>query len=365
MRRIATLSVLVGLVMVLVGCGRGDTADDDPTTSAAPATATTIAPAKTTISPAAASTTAATTTTDLSKFTVAGLTAHAIEFSDAYHRSWPDIDLALERFTNNAVFYDPADGDFIIEGKAVVPMLRGVAAYMAGVEPVMEEVFVSADGASFRALYGHGYWPPWSVEPADHPPVVGLDVFHFEGDAVTGLDIWFEDGTLGMLGFGCFAANGCPQLATIVDGYVTAWTSGDPSQIAALYDDNTAFTDSLLQIDAVGPEEISGIAEARFGEGDVTLEVVEIYAQTNGPDVPTDTDSEIGEVIAVGLHYRISSQSADFTSFESLTTFEFGTRQANGFTPHPEGLITHEEVFHKSDSLATVIPWPPISGWVG
>jgi hypothetical protein len=348
MSRSATLSVLIGLVMVLVGCSSGDTADDDPTTSTAPATTTTTAPA--------APTTAAATTTDLSEFTVAELAAHAIGFSDAYHRSWPDIDLALERFANSAVFYDPADGDFIIEGKAVVPMLRGFAAYMAGVEPVMEEVFVSADGACFRALYGHGYWPPWSVEPADHPPVVGLDVFHFEGESVTGLDIWFEDGTLETLGFGCFAANGCPQLATIVDRYVTAWISGDPSQIAALYDDNATFTDSLLQIDAVGPEEISGIAGARFGEGDVTLEVVEIYAQTNGPDAPTDTDSEIGEVIAVGLHYRISSPSADFTSFESLTTFEFGTRQANGFTPHPDGLITREEVFHNPDSLATIIP---------
>jgi hypothetical protein len=337
MSRSATLSVLIGLVMVLAGCGSRDIA-------------------RTTISPAATSTTAAATTTDLSEFTVAELAAHAVEFSDAYHRSWPDIDLALERFANSAVFYDPADGDFIIEGKTVVPMLRGFAAYMAGVEPVMEEVFVSADGASFRALYGHGYWPPWSVEPADHSPVVGLDVFHFEGDSVTGLDLWFEDDTLETLGFGCFATNGCPQLATIVDRYVTAWTSEDPSQIAALYDDNATFTDSLLQIDAVGPEEISDIAGARLGEGDVTLEVVEIYAQTNGPDVPTDTDSEIGEVIAVGLHYRISSPSADFTSFESLTTFEFGTRHANGFTPHPDGLITREEVFHNPDSLATIVP---------
>ena len=347
-RFLASLFVL----LLLAGCGNSDdeAADETPVTTAA------TAPATTTISPARTSTTVATITTGLSEFTVAELAAHAIGFSDAYHRSWPDIDLALERFANSAVFYDPADGDFVIGGKAVVPMLRGVAAYMAGVEVVMEEVFVSADGASFRASYGHGYWPPWSVEPADHPPVVGLDVFHFEGDSVTGLDIWFEDDTLGTLGFGCFAANGCPQLAAIVDRYVTAWTSGDPSQIAALYDDNATFTDSLLQIDAVGPDEISGIAEARFGEGDVTLEVVEIYAQTNGPDVPTDSDSEIGAVIAVGLHYRISSPSAVFTSFESLTTFEFGTRQANGFTPHPEGLITREEVFHNPDSLATVIP---------
>ena len=198
-------------------------------------------------------------------------------------------------------------------------------------------------------------WPPWSEEPAEHPRIIELDELHFAGDAVTGFDIWFEDDTLGTLGFGCFAANSCPNLATIVDRYVTAWTSGDPDQIAALYDDNATFTDSLLRIDAVGPEEISGIAEARFSQGDVTLEVIEIYAQTNGPDVPTDPGGNVGEVIAVGLHYRVPSASADFTSFESLATFEFGTRQANGFTPHPKGLITREEVFHDPDALAAFI----------
>lgn len=75
-------------------------------------------------------------------------------------------------------------------------------------------------------------------------------------------------------------------VATIADRCVTAWTSGDPGQIAALYDDAATFTDSLLRIDAVGPEEVSGMAGARFSQGDFTLEVVEIYAQTNGPDGP-------------------------------------------------------------------------------
>jgi hypothetical protein len=181
-------------------------------------------------------------------------------------------------------------------------------------------------------------------------------VLHFAGDSVTGFDIWFEDDTLEMLGFGCFAVSGCPDLAIIVDRYVTAWTSGDPGRIAALYDDSAMFTDSLRRIGSVGPDEISGIAERRFGHGAVTVEVLEIYAQTNGPDVPTDTDSEIGDVIAVGLHYRVSSPSADFASFDSLTTFELGTRQAGGFTPHPGGLITREEVFHNPDTVALVTP---------
>lgn len=61
-------------------------------------------------------------------------------------------------------------------------------------------------------------------------------------------------------------------------------------------------------------------------------------------------------MIAVGLHYRVSSPSTEFTSFESLATNELGTRQADGFTPHPKGLITREEVFHNPDSLAASIP---------
>ncbi|MCP3974115.1 MAG: nuclear transport factor 2 family protein [bacterium] len=348
--------ILLIVLLVLAGCSSGDTANDDPTTTTAPATTPTTPSATTTVSPTTTSTTPTTTTT-VPEMDVAESTARAVAFSEAYWGSWPDIDGALEKFADDVVFYDPADGDFVIEGKRVIaPTLSGFVAHFSDVGPVVEEVFVSATGAAYRLSLGHGYWPPWSVEPADHPRIIELDELHFAGDAVTGFDIWFEDGALGTLGFGCFATSGCPNLATIVDRYVTAWTSGDPSQIAALYDGNATFTDSLLRIDAVGPEEISGIAEVRFGQGDVTLEVVEIYAQTNGPDVPTDTDGNVGEVIAVGLHYRVSSPSADFPSYESLATFEFGTRQTNGFAPHPEGLITREEVFHNPDALAAFIP---------
>jgi hypothetical protein len=288
---------------------------------------------------------------------VAELAARASEFSDAYYGSWPDIDGALERFDDDVVFYDPADGDFVIEGKAViVPTLRSFVAYYANVDPTVEEVFVSANGAAYRVSLGDGYWPPWSVEPANHPRVVGLDELHFSGEAVTGLDIWFEDDTLEMLGFGCFAANGCPKVATIVDRYVAAWTSGDAAQVAVLYDNGAVFSDSLRRIDSVGPEEISGIAKRRFGRDVVTIEVLEVYAQTNGPDVPTDTDSEVGDVIAVAIHYQVSSPGADLASFDSLTTFELGTRHASGFTRHPMGLITREEVFHNIDTVARDLP---------
>lgn len=248
-------------------------------------------------------------------------------------------------------------GQRIIEGsRVIVPIIRLFAAQLSSVDPVMEEMFLSRDAAAYRASYGHGYWPPWSVEPADHPPVVGLDVIHFEGESVTGFDIWFEGDSLETLGFGCFAIEGCPEVGVIVERYVAAWTSGDPEEVASLYDDDATFTDSLLGIEAVGPDEIGDVAAGRFGQDDVTVEVIEVYAQTNGSDVPLDDDSDVGRVIAVGIHYRVSSPGADVAGFESLTTFEIGARQGHGFAPHPGGLITREEVFHSPDSLATIMP---------
>jgi len=283
-------------VCLLAGCGGSDDAANDETTAAP----TTTVPSTT----ATTTSTTAATTTSVPGIDGADSTARAVRFSESFWGSWPDVEGALEAFADDVVFYDPADGDFVIAGKDVlVPMLRGFVEYYATVDPVVEQVFVSGGAAAYRVSLGHGFWPPWSVEPVDHPRIIELAEVHFVGDAVTGYDVWFEDDTLGTTGFGCFAANGCPDLATVVDRYVATWTSGDPGHIAALYDENATFTDSFLQIDAVGLEEISGIATARFGQGDVTLEVVEIYAQTNGPDVPTDTNSEVGEVIAVGLHY--------------------------------------------------------------
>jgi len=349
------LSLMAGLALALSACTSGDTGAStsvSPTTIADPVTTTT---ATTTM----ASTTMATITTESAESAesdVASLEIRAVEFSKEYYDAWPAIDAALERFADDVVFYDPADGDFVIEGSsAIVPTIRTFAAYYSSINPVMEEVFLSRDAAAYRASYDHGYWPPWSVEPADHPRLVGLDVVHFEGDSVTGFDIWFEGDSLETLELGCFAVDGCPEVGVIVERYVTAWASGDPDQIASLYDDDATFTDTLLGIEAVGPDEISGVAAIRFGPDDV-VEVIEVYAQTNGPDVPVEDGSEVGRVIAVGIHYRVSSPGADAAGFESLTTFEIGARQDDGFAPHPEGLITREEVFHSPDSLATIMP---------
>lgn len=343
MRRHTAVYALAGLILVLSACIATDTRADS---SISPTSGSQPQPTTTPVTE---------TTNELSNMSVAELHAHAVEFSDTYHRSWPDIEFALERFADDVVFYDPADGDFIIEGSTViVPILRNFVRHFPNVAPVVAEVFVSADGAAYRSVYGHGYWPPWSTEPSGHRPVVDLNVFHFEGDSVTGFDIWFEDDSLETMGFGCFANNGCPELGVIVERYVTAWTSGDPDQIAALYADNATFVDNLNGIAAVGPSEISSTSRARFGQGDFILEVIAVYAQTNGPGLPTEADLDLGELIAVGLHYRVSSPNGDYAASDSLTTFEFGTPRTDGFTPHPQDLITREEVFHNPDTFANI-----------
>jgi hypothetical protein len=282
---------------------------------------------------------------------IAQLQVDAAEFSTSYHGAWPDIQPALDRMVADVVFYDPADGDFIIEGKAkVVPAILGFARFYSETEWSGEETFLSADGAAYRVAVAEGLWPPWLTEPASHPPVVELDVFRFEDDGIASFDIWFEDDSLEMLEFGCFAIDSCPGLRTVVDRYLDAWSSGADDAIAALYADDAVFTDSLFDIDAAGPAEIGALAEARFGPGAWSHEVVELYAQTRGPEPATEEQPDSGPVIAVGIHYRVSSADGA-TAREGLTTFELGTRQPNGFDLHPQGLITREEVFHDPNTL--------------
>jgi len=268
--------------------------------------------------------------------------------------SWPDNSEALSRFADDAVFWDPADGDYAIEGAArIVPILNGFTGYFANVEPIVNETFVSTDAAAYRTEIPDGYWPPWITEPEEHPPVVELDGFRFENRDVTNFDIWFSAETLGTFPFGCFAFDGCPQLDEIVRRYTTAWVSGDPKRIAELYADDAEFSDTLLGIDTTGSQDISGVADQRFGTGNFTLEVLEVFAQTDGPAAPTDAKPDIGEIIAVSIHYRIIPDSGG-PQLDSLAMFELGTRHSTRFETHSLELITRENVLHQRDTLAQI-----------
>ena len=59
---------------------------------------------------------------------------------------------------------------------------------------------------------------------------------------------------------------------------------------------------------------------------------------------------DIGEIIAVSIHYRIIPDS-QAPQFESLAMFELGTRRSTSFETHPLELITRENVLHQPDTL--------------
>lgn len=289
----------------------------------------------------------------LSSREIERLHQNATEVGDSYWGSWPDSDIH-ERLTDEVVFWDPSNGDFAIEGKATIaPMLTAWVRFYSAAEPSVERVMLSADAAAYRFAAPSRMWPPWLTEPPEHPPVVFLDVFGLERTTVTRYDVWLEDDSLEMLGYGCFAVDGCPEANEIVDRYLSAWTSRDRVQIAALYAGDATFTDSLLGIDVVGSEAIANLADERFGQNqDVTFETVAVYAQTNDRHAPTDAAPKQGDVIGVAIHHRVIDRDGDEVVIESLTAFELGYRHSDFFEPHPGGLIVREEVFHDSATFA-------------
>ncbi len=132
---------------------------------------------------------------------------------------------------------------------------------------------------------------------------------------------------------------------------MAAWAAGDVDEIAALYADDAVFTDSLLGIHAVGPDAISGLVDERYGSGALAIEVLGVYGQTNGHQSPTDESTELGHLVGIGIHYRVSEADTGAALLEGLTTFELGDWQPGRFDRHPRGLITREEVFHEPDTF--------------
>lgn len=98
-----------------------------------------------------------------------------------------------------------------------------------------------------------------------------------------------------------------------------------------------------------GSLEIGGLANKRFGSaGDITFELIGLYAQTKGFSSPTELRPEVGCILGIGIHYRlVAVDGEDSMKVESMTTF----------TLNSEGFITNEEVFHNVDSLVE-------AGWV-
>ena len=108
----------------------------------------------------------------------------------------------------------------------------------------------------------------------------------------------------------------------------------------------------MLGLQAQGPAAIAELGEERFwSASDITLEIIDLYAQTNGYPPPTEHQPELGAITAVGIHYRCNLMGEDKpATVEGLTTFDLGTLQGT-VVLDPDGLITREEVFYDADSL--------------
>ncbi len=276
--------------------------------------------------------------------------ADAAAFGDRFYGAWPDADAVVAivdaEYADDAVYYDPSNGEFGIEGKQnIMAACRQFFAVYPDLHPQVTGMYLSTNTAVYRL----------SEEGA-------LELYPFKDGRATRADHWWSVAGLEAWGDGCFAPgyNGAEQLQEIAERYLDSWSSGEQDRIAALYGEDARFSDTMFGLQAEGSEAIAELGSKRFGpDSTVTFEIIDLYAQTNGTDPPTEQLPEHGAIIGVGIHYRATvvagSRSA---TIDGLTTFELGTRIGQAFALDPDGLIDREEVFYDVDSLvaAGLIP---------
>jgi hypothetical protein len=274
----------------------------------------------------------------------------AAAFANRYFGPWPDADAVTavisSEFTDDATYYDPSNGEFGIQGKQnIISACRQFFTYYPDIHAEATATYLSADTAAYR-LSGDG----------------GLHLFPFTAGRVAGVNILWPTAALETNKLGCFAPgeSGASQLRQIAERYAAAWSSGDKKRIAALYRNDATFSDTMLGIQARGSDAIAKLWSGRFGSGTkVTLEIIDLYGQTNGPDPPTAQLPQHGAIIGVGIHFRLTLVAGSTSAtIEGLTTFELGDRVGQAFAVDPNGLIAREEVFWDIDSLvaAGLIP---------
>jgi hypothetical protein len=338
--------VVVALMFAAAGCSSSDQS------SATPATGSTHAepPPTTVATPAYQPPEVVVPAADVDR--IAKLAAN---YKSEMYESWPDISAATDRWADDIVSYDPLNDEWVLQGAAVlVPLWRDTfAPYFPDVQWTVDNTYLSVDGVAYQAW--SNLWPPWVEAPSD-PKTSEVDQITFDGEEVASMSLWFADETALAIGAGCFEDAACEaEMQSIVETYIDTWTSGSPDRIATLYAPNAVLVDSMLGIYATGPDEISQQAATRFGQGDSTVAATSAYVQTNGFHPPTEDSSESGLIFGVAIGYRTSDPTGTEV-MNSITFIALGTLEPDEKTGravlHPEGLITHEEVFHAQDTLA-------------
>ncbi len=291
------------------------------------------------------------------------LSTEADAFAERYMAVWPDVDAYVAVYAEDIVGADPSGRD---SGGGKQSWLAMWETW----EPLTDYtidvtgVFLSTDGAAYKQQYV-GYWPTdvgWPVEGLRDPDGASyFETFVFDNGEVVETDIWWYPEDNEQVGFGCFAVDGCPALQETVDRYISAWSTRDSDAIAALYSDEGSFTDSMLGLDAIGPESVGALADRRFGStGELTIEVLDLFSWTDGYGQPSERDPQHGNLLGVTIHYRATvNDNGARHAQEAVTTLELGHRYvSDDLYTHvdidPEGLIHRETIYHEPTSLLVV-----------
>ncbi|MDH3260776.1 MAG: nuclear transport factor 2 family protein [Acidimicrobiia bacterium] len=296
----------------------------------------------------------------LSETEVQQLRDEAGAFADRSITAWPDIDAFVADYAEDIRGADPTHSDYCCKGKdATVAYWRRWAA-MSDYTINVTGMYLSADGAAYEEAWP-GLWPSdygFSVPgPRDPEGSHALDIHRFRDGQVTWGEVWYPPDENERFGFGCFAIDGCPSMQETVDRYITAWSLRASNAVAALYSRDAVFTDSLLGLEATGADEIGDLAAGRFGSAaDLSIEVLGLYAWTDGHSPPTEAAPDRGRLVGVAIHYRAEVDDNGVAGVqEAITTLHLGTLHETSFDADPQGLIHIENVYHEPATLLAAL----------
>jgi hypothetical protein len=101
---------------------------------------------------------------------------------------------------------------------------------------------------------------------------------------------------------------------------------------------------------------VEGIRDERFGKlagrfgsaANLSIEVLGLYAWTEGNVPPTETDPDRGRLVGVAIHYRAEADDNGVAGVQvAITTLHLGTLHEASFDADPQGLIHYEEMYHE------------------
>jgi ketosteroid isomerase-like protein len=290
------------------------------------------------------------------------LSAEADAIAQSHMSAWPDVDAYVADLAEDVTGADPSARDSG-GGKAAAVSMWKTWERLTDHTINVTGTFISADGAAYKERWP-GLWPIDAgisvAAPRDPAGPSFLEVFAFEDGQISVGDVWWYADDNEKFGFGCFAVDGCPALRDTIDRYVAAWAERDAEAITALYSEDALFTDSLLGLKAEGADSIGALSDVRFGsEGDVAIEVLDVYSWTDGPGQPTPSDPDHGRLIGVAIHFRSTMTGSGGRVQELLATLELGDRYVSDLLythvdGDPQGLIHDEEIYHEPTSLLAV-----------